>query len=80
LGVRIPEDLSMVGFDDIALARAMCPALTTMAQPISEMARLATELLIQRMRGELPTAERQRIVLTARLVVRESTCRFQAAG
>jgi LacI family transcriptional regulator len=73
LGVRIPEDLSMVSFDDITLARAMCPALTTMAQPIQDMARAATELLIQRMQGELCATERQRIVLTARLVVREST-------
>ncbi|MCS7260876.1 MAG: LacI family transcriptional regulator [Anaerolineae bacterium] len=74
MGVSIPEELSVVGFDDIALARAMCPALTTMAQPISEMGRLATELLIKRIKGELSSSERQRIVLTARLVVRESTC------
>jgi LacI family transcriptional regulator len=75
IGVRIPEDLSIVGFDDIALARAMCPALTTMSQPIAEMARVATELLIRRMQGDLRTAERQRIVLTAQLVMRESSCR-----
>ncbi len=72
LGIYVPEELSVVGFDDIALARAMCPALTTMAQPIGEMGRLATELLIRRIKGELRSPGRQRITLTARFVIRES--------
>ncbi|MCL5998331.1 MAG: LacI family transcriptional regulator [Chloroflexi bacterium] len=75
LGLQIPEDLSIVGFDNIALARATCPALTTMAQPIPDIARIATELLIQRMKGDIDAPERQRIVLPARLIVRESCCR-----
>ena len=74
LGLNIPEHVSIVGFDDIPLARAMFPALTTMAQPITGMARIATELLIQRIRGQMNSTERQRIVLTAKLIVRDS-CR-----
>jgi LacI family transcriptional regulator len=77
-GVQVPEDLSIVGFDDIALARAMSPALTTMAQPILEIARIATELLIRRMQGELDTAARQRIVLRAQLVIRDSCMKCPA--
>jgi LacI family transcriptional regulator len=75
MGVHTPEDLSIVGFDDIVLARATCPALTTMAQPIAEIARVATELLVQRMRGDLNGSVRERIVLGAQLVIRESSCR-----
>jgi LacI family transcriptional regulator len=74
LGLNIPEHVSIVGFDDIPLARAMFPALTTMAQPITGMAHIATELLIQRIRGQMNSTERQRIVLTAKLIVRDS-CR-----
>ena len=78
LGIRVPADLSLVGFDDIALAHAMSPALTTMAQPVPDMARSATELLIQRMKGELGCENRQRIVLPARLVIRDSCSRWNS--
>jgi LacI family transcriptional regulator len=73
-GVRVPEDLSIVGFDDIPLAVAVVPALTTIAQPTAELARLATELLLRRLQGQAADALRERIVLPARLIVRES-CR-----
>jgi LacI family transcriptional regulator len=76
LGVKVPDDLSLIGFDDIALARAMSPALTTMAQPVPEMARRATEVLIARMKGEVGDQPRQRIVLPARLVIRDSCSRW----
>lgn len=77
-GLRVPDDLSVCGFDDIALARAVYPALTTMAQPILEMARLATELLMRRMKEELNDGARQRLVLPARLIVRDSCGPCQA--
>jgi LacI family transcriptional regulator len=80
MGVGVPEDLSIVGFDDIMLARATCPALTTMAQPITEIARVGTELLVQRMRGDLNASTRERIVLSAQLVIRESTCHCATQG
>ena len=72
LGLGIPQDLSVIGFDDIALATAIYPALTTMAQPIAEMARIATELLIERIQGQVTGEKRQRILLSATLKVRES--------
>ena len=46
LGLRLPADLSVVGFDDIALAKYMIPELTTVAQPIYEMGTLAARLLL----------------------------------
>ena len=51
-GLSIPEDLSVVGFDDTPLASHVWPALATVRQPISEMADVATRLLIARLRGE----------------------------
>ena len=72
MGLRIPEDLSIIGFDDIALAAAVFPALTTMVQPTSKMARMATTLLIERIQGQSANKEPQRIVLSAELVIRDS--------
>jgi LacI family transcriptional regulator len=70
-GLRVPEDLSVVGFDDIDLAQATRPRLTTMRQPLQEMGRLAVSLLIRLM-------ERQRldalhVELATELIVRDST-------
>jgi len=48
-GLRVPEDLSFVGFDDIEMATAVIPALTTLAQPIKEMGAVSIELLIRKM-------------------------------
>ncbi len=73
-GLSIPEAISIVGFDDIPLAPATFPALTTVAQPKMEIARVATELLIQRMQDQTPNVERQCIVLEPELVLRDS-CR-----
>jgi LacI family transcriptional regulator len=71
--IPIPEALSVVGFDDIALAAMVVPALTTVAQPKQEMGRLATELLLSRIRDpDQPARKRE---LKTRLVIRESTRR-----
>lgn len=51
-GVAIPEELAVVGFDDSPLASQMWPPLTTVRQPVAEMAESATRLLIARTRGE----------------------------
>lgn len=45
-GLRIPQDLTVIGFDDSPLASRLCPSLTTMRQPIREMGRLAAEKLV----------------------------------
>jgi LacI family xylobiose transport system transcriptional regulator len=70
-GVHIPQDLSVVGFDDIPPAAWLSPALTTVRQPITDMAAEAAEMVLTLARGE-PLA-RSRVVLAAELVVRAST-------
>ena len=70
LGLRIPEDLEVIGFDDIPLAAASDPALTTVHQPIADKGRVATRLLIRELDEGGP---RERIVLPTELLLREST-------
>ena len=70
-GLRIPGDLMVVGFDDVRGARWLSPALTTVRQPIREMAAEAVRLLAGLARGE--SSALQRIVLPTELVVRAST-------
>jgi LacI family transcriptional regulator len=71
-GVRVPEDVSVVGFDDVGYA-AMCdPPLTTVRQPVEEMAAEAVRLL-GKVRVEAPRPA-QRVAIAPRLVVRQ-TCR-----
>jgi LacI family transcriptional regulator, galactose operon repressor len=70
-GLRVPEDLSVVGFDDVEHATIVSPALTTVRQPLEEMGRTAVSLLnrlLERQRFETLHVE-----LATRLVVREST-------
>ena len=69
--LHIPEDLSVVGFDDLPVARWVGPPLTTVRQPLIEMAEAAAELVLALARGEVPP--QTRIELTTELVVREST-------
>jgi LacI family transcriptional regulator len=71
LGLRCPEDVSLVGFDDLELATFTNPALTTVAQPAYQMGARATALLFERLQGEnIPT---QHIIMKATLKVRDST-------
>ncbi|WBP84702.1 LacI family DNA-binding transcriptional regulator [Kitasatospora cathayae] len=71
LGLRIPEDLSVVGFDDLPLARWVGPPLTTVRQPLTEMAETATRLVIDLARGVRPGT--LRVDLATSLVERSST-------
>lgn len=75
-GRRIPDDVALIGFDDSAVARHMDPPLTSVRQPIEEMGRTMTRVLLQeianRSSDEVPQ-ERPRIVLPTELVVRESS-------
>jgi DNA-binding LacI/PurR family transcriptional regulator len=70
-GLRIPEDLSVVGFDDLPVVSWVDPPLTTVHQPLIEMAAAATELALALGRGERPAHLRLELVTT--LVVRQST-------
>lgn len=72
-GLRIPEDLSVVGYDDLQFAGWAGPPLTTVRQPLTEMAEQATRLVL-RLRDRNP-AESLRVDLATRLVVRDSTAR-----
>lgn len=70
-GLRVPEDLSIVGYDDLPVAAWIGPPLTTVRQPLQEMAATAARMVLDIARGEAPT--NLRIDLATELVVREST-------
>jgi DNA-binding LacI/PurR family transcriptional regulator len=69
----VPRDLSVVGFDDIPMAAYAAPALTTLAQPIAEMARVAIDGLVAELEGAEVSAIPHSRVFRPTLVVREST-------
>lgn len=71
-GLRIPQDLSVIGFDDLPEARWLSPALTTVRQPVREMAELATGTLLRLMADE--PVHTPRLELETRLIERGSTC------
>lgn len=71
LGLRIPEDLSVVGFDDVELCQWVSPQLTTVRQPLADMAREATRMVIELARDGVRPASR--IELATEVVVRQST-------
>ena len=70
-GLRVPEDLSVAGFDDIDVSRATTPRLTTVRQPLQEMGRTAVTMLMRQLDGHVHEA--LSMELGTRLVVREST-------
>jgi len=70
-GLRVPADVSVVGFDDIPWAGFQTPSLTTIRQPLHEMGRLSAELLLERIRSEAEGPARAAV--KPQLIVREST-------
>ncbi|HSP71025.1 MAG TPA: LacI family DNA-binding transcriptional regulator [Gaiellaceae bacterium] len=70
-GLRVPDDLSVVGFDDSEHAAIAVPALTTIRQPLAELGRMAVSLLLRLL--EHQRVESLSVELATRLVVREST-------
>ncbi len=75
LGLRIPQDLSVLGFDDLPIAQLIWPALSTIRQPIREMARMAARIITQP-----ADADHQQLELATELVVRGSTAPPPAAA
>lgn len=71
LGMRVPQDMAIVGFDDIPAASMLAPPLTTVAQYPDRLGARTAELLLERLRGEGPPTSRV-VVMPADLVVRES--------
>ena len=70
-GLTIPDDLSVVGFDDTELATIVTPQLTSVSQPLAEMGRMGVSLLLRILEGQRVDA--MRMELSTKLVVRNST-------
>ncbi len=70
-GLSVPEDVSVVGFDDLPLVRWSSPPLTTVSQPLVSMGRLAVDMVLRLVQGE--RLETTRVELATTLVVRDST-------
>jgi LacI family transcriptional regulator len=75
-GLRIPQDLSVVGFDDLPAARWVSPPLTTVRQPLADMGRTAAGMLGDLIEG-IPLHS-QRVELSTELIIRESTAGLTA--
>ena len=71
-GLSVPEDVSVVGFDDIQGAAFHNPSLTTIRQPLHEMGAVAARILLQRIRGQASFPDV--VPIHPELVIRESTC------
>jgi LacI family transcriptional regulator len=71
-GLRVPEDVALVSFDDIPAAARHRPALTTIRQPIHQMGAIAAQTLIDQLEND-DTATPRRIILPTELVLRETT-------
>ena len=76
-GLSVPEDLSLISFDNTPIVRFTMPALTAVDQPIAATASRAVELIIDAQRGTSPPQEP--VVVQASLVRRQSTARVPAA-
>ena len=72
-GLRVPEDVSVVGFDDIQSAAFQNPALTTVRQPLREMGVLAAETLLRRINAPARSPYPKIITVEPELIVRAST-------
>jgi DNA-binding LacI/PurR family transcriptional regulator len=72
-GLRVPEDISVVGFDDIQSAAFHNPSLTTIRQPLNQMGGVAARILLQRIRGQATFPDS--VPILPELVIRESTSR-----
>jgi DNA-binding LacI/PurR family transcriptional regulator len=73
--LRVPDDVSVVGFDDIQSAAYQNPALTTVRQPLREMGRIAAETLLRRIRRSEAHSNGAETTVEPKLMIRETTCR-----
>lgn len=72
LGINVPDDVALVGFDNTYLSRQMRPTLTSVSQPTEEIGRLAVDMLFNRM-DDNEIVEAETVSLQPRLIVRDST-------
>lgn len=75
-GLRIPEDIAIVGFSNEPISSVMIPSLTTVDQPGFEMGKIAANLLISQINDKAETAVAQTIILKPSLIVRNSSKRL----
>jgi DNA-binding LacI/PurR family transcriptional regulator len=73
-GLRVPQDVSVVGFDDVQSAAFQNPGLTTVRQPLRTMGMLAAQTVLQQIGATSSAVHAQQIVVDPELVIRESTC------
>ena len=78
-GIRVPEDISVVAFDDLPAGLTIEPFFTVAAQPAYELGQQATELLLQRLAGTGPD-EPQEIILPIEVIVRASSAPLDVIG
>ena len=72
-GLRVPRDVSVLGFDDVLIAATNNPPLTTIHQPLRAMGQAAATTLLALIRDEIPQPHPEAITVYPRLVVRKST-------
>ena len=77
-GFHIPNDVSLVTFDDPVFTTYLSPALTAVEQPIAKMAEMAVAMLYRRMRT--PNDERRQVLLEPKLNIRNSVARLSPLG
>jgi DNA-binding LacI/PurR family transcriptional regulator len=73
-GLRVPDDISVIGFDDIRAAAYISPSLTTIRQPLTEMGRFAAQCIVNRLNRTEDF--REQIAFEPELIIRESTSSF----
>ncbi|HEX7729986.1 MAG TPA: LacI family DNA-binding transcriptional regulator [Terracidiphilus sp.] len=71
-GLKVPDDISVIGFDDIQGAAFHNPSITTIRQPLTQMGRVAARVLLQRIRGQASFPDV--LPIHPELIIRESTC------
>ena len=76
LGLRIPQDVAIISFDDLELFQLLYPPVTAVAQPWQEMAKEAVRVLMQEIKSSGTKKEKSQVILPARLEVRKSCSKF----
>lgn len=76
LGVRIPEEMSVIGFDNIEFAKACIPRLSIVSQPTKELGRRAAKLMLKRLEEENEQTEFETVRLSTSFIEGKSVCRY----
>lgn len=74
MGIKIPEELSIIGYDNILISQMVWPAMTTVSQPLMEMGSKATDMVLKLINGEIVDAEP--VILPYEIIERASVCQL----